>query len=597
MKIMKRKSIKSSGKLLLRKSIQPYLDTDISKYISHVFISIIIGLLAGGGAIVFHHVLYITRTFFRPDNFRAKYDIPVFFIVLIPVTGAILTSLLTWLYPSIAKEKGVISVIKAIIIRKGFIPLKETLFHFIAPIISIGTGAPLGPEGPSAKIGSGIGSYMSQLFRHKSNDVIMYTAAGGGAAISAVFNAPIAGVFFGIEVILLNDLKNRALSALIIAAVMADILSRTVLGNHKIFVIPSYSIGDLYTYPYYILLGVLCGIISIIYLNFSEFFKMLFNEKFKIHNPFLKLLPVALVFGFFLVYQYDLFGIGYIAINKVLQGQILPIQVLQLLILKVIFLALFLQAGAFGGSFAPALSIGTFLGYLMAVTSNMVFNTTLDPVAFALVGMGGVLAGINSIPLTSILLVFEVTSDYNFILPLMLVAIISHLAILYHRKGNEYTLALLDENIDVTKKGDLDIFRKMTVGSILQKDMNVVDYTAPFKEVVSIIIDAKYGDVFVVNRNKKLVGVITLKDVRQTLLDNDLCDLLIAGDLVIEIPPVDENDPVSLAIEKIREFNVENIPVVKSAANREFIGIINHRDIIETYYKTLDDISMSEFLL
>ncbi|HNX23993.1 MAG TPA: chloride channel protein [Spirochaetota bacterium] len=594
---MKRKSIKSSGKLLLRKSIQPYLDTDISKYISHVFISIIIGLLAGGGAIVFHHVLYITRTFFRPDNFRAKYDIPVFFIVLIPVTGAILTSLLTWLYPSIAKEKGVISVIKAIIIRKGFIPLKETLFHFIAPIISIGTGAPLGPEGPSAKIGSGIGSYMSQLFRHKSNDVIMYTAAGGGAAISAVFNAPIAGVFFGIEVILLNDLKNRALSALIIAAVMADILSRTVLGNHKIFVIPSYSIGDLYTYPYYILLGVLCGIISIIYLNFSEFFKMLFNEKFKIHNPFLKLLPVALVFGFFLVYQYDLFGIGYIAINKVLQGQILPIQVLQLLILKVIFLALFLQAGAFGGSFAPALSIGTFLGYLMAVTSNMVFNTTLDPVAFALVGMGGVLAGINSIPLTSILLVFEVTSDYNFILPLMLVAIISHLAILYHRKGNEYTLALLDENIDVTKKGDLDIFRKMTVGSILQKDMNVVDYTAPFKEVVSIIIDAKYGDVFVVNRNKKLVGVITLKDVRQTLLDNDLCDLLIAGDLVIEIPPVDENDPVSLAIEKIREFNVENIPVVKSAANREFIGIINHRDIIETYYKTLDDISMSEFLL
>jgi len=594
---MKNKSIKSTSKLLLKKSIQPYLETDISKYISHVLISIIIGLLAGGGAIVFHHILYITRTFFRPDNFRSKFDIPVFFIILIPVTGAVLTSLLSWLYPSIAKEKGVISVIKAIIIRKGFIPIKETLFHFIAPIISIGTGAPLGPEGPSAKIGSGIGSYMSQLFRHKSNDVIMYTAAGGGAAIAAVFNAPIAGVFFGIEVILLNDLKNRALSALIIAAVMADILSRTVLGNHKIFVIPSYTIGDLYTYPFYILLGILCGVISIIYLNFSEFFKVLFNDKLKIHNPFFKLLPVALIFGFFLVYQYDLFGIGYIAINKVLQGKILPLLVLQLLILKVIFLALFLQAGAFGGSFAPALSIGTFLGYLMAIASNMILGTNLDPTAFALVGMGGVLAGINSIPLTSILLVFEVTSDYNFILPLMLVAIISHLAILYHRKGNEYTLALLDENIDVTKKGDLDIFSKMTVGSILQEDMNVVDYAAPFKEVLSIIIDAKYGDVFVVNRNNQLVGVITLKDVRQTLLDNDLCDLLIAGDLVLDIPPVKENDPVSLAIEKIREYNVENIPVVKSDTNREFIGIINHRDIIETYYKKLDDISMSEFLL
>ncbi len=594
---MKKKSIKSSGKLLIKKSIKPYFDTDISKYISHVFMSIVIGLLAGGGAILFHHILYITRTFFRPDNFREKFAIPVFFIILIPVAGAIITSLLTWLYPSVAKEKGVISVIKAIIIKKGIIPIKETLFHFIAPIISIGTGAPLGPEGPSAKIGSGIGSYMSQLFRYKSNDVIMYTAAGGGAAIAAVFNAPIAGVFFGIEVILLNDLKNRALSALIIAAVMADILSRTVLGNHKIFIIPSYTIGDLYTYPFYILLGILCGVISIIYLNFSELFKFIFNEKLKIYNPFLRLLPVAFIFGFFLIYQYDLFGIGYIAINKVIQGQLLPVQVLQLLILKIIFLAMFLQAGAFGGSFAPALSIGTFLGYLMAISSNMILGTALDPTAFALVGMGGVLAGINSIPLTSILLVFEVTNDYNFILPLMLVAIISHLAILYHRKGNEYTLALLDENIDVTKKGDLDIFRKMTVSSILQKDMDVIDYNAPFKEVVSIIIDAKYGDVFVVNHDRQLVGVITLKDVRQTLLDNDLCDLLIAGDLAIDIPPVNENDPVSFAMQKISEYNVENIPVVKSSVNREFIGIINNRDIIETYYKTLDDISMSEFLL
>ncbi len=594
---MKQKSIKAKSQLLLRKRVRQYLDTDISKYISHVFISILIGLLAGGGAIIFHHVLYITRTFFRPNNFRAIFDIPVYLIILIPVTGGILTSLLTWLFPSTAREKGVISVIKAILVRKGFIPIKETLFHFIAPIISIGTGSPLGPEGPSAKIGSGIGSYLSQLFKHNTNDMIMYTAAGGGAAISAVFNAPIAGVFFGIEVILLNDLKNRALSALIIAAVMADILSRMVLGTHKIFIIPAYNIGDIYVYPFYILLGVLCGIIAIIYFKFSEFVKLLFDEKLKITNPFYKLLPVTFLFGFFLIYQYDLFGIGYIAINNVLHGDYLPLPLLTLLVLKIVFLALFLQAGAFGGSFAPALSIGTFLGYLMAIISNMVLGTSLDPVAFALVGMGGVLAGINSIPLTSILLVFEVTSDYNFILPLMLVAILSHLVILYYRKGSEYALALLDENIDVTKKGDLDIFSKMNVGSILQKDMDVVDYTTPFRDIIKIIMNAKYGDVFVTNRHNQLVGVITLKGVRQALLDNDLSDLLIAGDLVIDIPPVKVNDPVTLAIEKIREYNIENIPVVVSDEKSEFLGIVNHRDIIETYYKKLDDISMTEFLL
>ncbi len=581
----------------LKRSFKPYFDTTLSKYISHVLISIVIGFLAGAGAILFHHILYLTRTFFRPDNFRSKFDIPVYFVILIPITGAVICSLLTWLYPLIAKEKGVISVIKAIIMRKGVIPIKETAFHFVAPIISIGTGAPLGPEGPSAKIGSGIGSFMSQLSKYKSNDTIMYTAAGGGAAISAVFNAPIAGVFFGIEVILLNDLKNRALSALIIAAVIADLLSRTVLGNHKIFTITSYSIGDIYSFPFYILLGILCGVISISYFKLSEFFKMMFDEKLKITNPFLKLIPVALVFGVFLFYQYDLFGIGYIPINKVLQGKLTVIQILSLLILKTVFLALFLQAGAFGGSFAPALSIGTFLGYLMAIGINSISGMHLDPIAFALVGMGGVLSGINSIPLTSILLVFEMTSDYNFILPLMLSAIISHLVILYHRKGTEYSIALLDENIDVTKKGDLDIFGKMQIGSIIQNDMDVVDYKTPFREVVSVIMDARYGDVFVVNRKNQLVGVITLKDVRQALLNNDLTDLLIAGDLAVDIPPVVITDPVSLAINKIKEYNIENIPVVVSCETMEFAGIVNNRDMIEKYYNTLDDISMSEFLL
>jgi len=587
----------SINQQLLKKITRGYTETDISKYVTHVLISVIIGLLAGAGAIVFHKMLHVTRIFFEPDNFKAAYNVPVFFIILIPVAGGIICSLMTWFFPQIAREKGVISVIKSIIIRKGLIPFKETLFHFIAPVISIGTGAPLGPEGPSAKIGSGIGSFMSQIFRHRSNDMIMYTAAGGGAAISAVFNAPIAGVFFGIEVILLNDLKNRALSALIIAAVMADILSRTVLGNERIFTIPEYYGGDIFTYPYYILLGVLCGIISVFYFKLSEKIKHMLNEKLKIHNPFIRLLPVTLVFGIALLYNYDLFGIGYDAINTVLGGHIDPFQVFLLMVLKIVFLALFLQAGAFGGSFAPALSIGAFLGFSAAHGANMFLGTSLDTTAFALVGMGGVMAGINSIPLTAIFLVFEVTHDYRFILPLMLSSIIAYLAILYYRKGSEYSIALMDENIDVTKKGDLDIFGKMTIGAIIQKDMDVVDFRTPLKVLVNIIIDAKYGDVFVTDRHNRYLGVITLKDVRRALLDNDLAELLIAGDLAVKIPAVTGDAPVSLAIKRIREFNIENIPVIVSQKNHELAGIITHRDIIETYYKTLDDIAMSEFLL
>jgi CIC family chloride channel protein len=503
---------------------------------------------------------------------------------------------MTKLSPEIAKEKGVLSVIKAVIIRKGVIPIRETLFHLVAPIISIGTGAPLGPEGPSAKIGGGIGSFMSQIFRLSSNDMIMYTSAGGGAAISAVFNAPIAGVFFGIEVILLNDLKNRALSALIIASVVADILSRAVLGNKKIFDIPAYHMGELESYPYYLALGIFCGLTAMMYFKFSEKFKILFSDKLKLYNPFFRLLPATVIFGFCLIWNYELFGIGYSTISKVLHNSIEIPELTMLFALKIIFLAMFVQAGAYGGTFAPSLSIGAFLGYIFAVTVNGYMPVVLDPVAFALVGMGGVLAGINSIPLTSILLVFEVTGDYKFILPLMLVSIISYLVIIYYRRGSEYTLALMDENIHVTKKGDLDILGKITVGSILKNDMDVADFRTPFRELVRIIINSKYGDIFVVDDQKKLSGVITLKDVRHAIVDNDLADLLIASDIAVKVPAVNIFDPVADALIKLKEYELEIIPVVSGENNDVFEGIITHKDIIETYFEVIEDISMSEHL-
>lgn len=576
--------------------ISSYLDSDIFKYIYHVLISVVLGILAGSGGILFHYLLDRMREFFEPNSISRNYNINPFFIILIPVAGGLVCSLMTRLAPDIAKEKGVLSVIKAVIIRKGFISIRETFFHLVAPIISIGTGAPLGPEGPAAKIGGGIGSFMSQIFRLSSNDMIMYTSAGGGAAISAVFNAPIAGVFFGIEVILLNDLKNRALSALIIASVVADILSRAVLGNKKIFDIPAYHMGDLESYPYYLALGIFCGLTAMIYFKFSENFKILFNDKLKLYNPFLRLLPATVIFGFVLIWNYELFGIGYSTISRVLHNGIEIPDLTMLFVLKIVFLAMFVQAGAYGGTFAPSLSIGAFLGYIFAVTVNGYLPVVLDPVAFALVGMGGVLAGVNSIPLTSILLVFEVTGDYKFILPLMLVSIISYLVIIYYRRGSEYTLALMDENIDVTKKGDLDILGKINVGSLLKKDMDVADFRTPFRELVRIIINSKYGDIFIVDDRSRLVGIITLKDVRHAILDNDLADLLIASDIAVKVPAVSIYDPVTDALMKLKEYELEIVPVVSGDSDDIFEGIITHKDIIETYFEMIENISMSEHL-
>jgi len=573
-----------------------YLESEIFRYITHILLSILLGLLAGGGAILFHFLLEHMRFIFKGQSLKLFTNTPDLFIFFIPLLGGIITSFMTLFLPEIAARKGILTVIKSIILKKGFIPVKETIFHLFAPIISIGTGAPLGPEGPAAKIGSGIGSYMSQVLNLSKDDMIMYTTAGAGAAISAAFNAPIAGVFFGIEVILLNDLRNRALSALIISSVVADILSRAYLGNARVFAIPHYNVGDIYSYPFYIGLAVLCGITALMYFKLSDSFGFLLNVKLKIFNPFLRLLPIAILFGFALLWYDELFGIGYNLINSIISGQLEFQDLIVILGLKLIFLVLFIQAGAFGGTFAPSLSIGALLGYAYAVFMNILFGIHLDPTAFALVGMGGVLSGINCIPLTSILLVFEVTSDYKFILPLMLASIISYLVIIYFKKGNIYTIALMHENIDMSKRGELDILSKINAGVILRKDMDVVDYRMPFKELLRIIINAKYGDVFVVDRDKKLMGIITLKDVRQALMNNDLVELLIAHDLIVQVPVIKESDPLTLAISKIKQMDIENIPVVSDESDDYLIGIITYKDIMQSYNKMLDEADHSEHL-
>ncbi|MDY6825272.1 MAG: chloride channel protein [Thermodesulfobacteriota bacterium] len=572
-----------------------YLSSDITRYVMQIILAILIGVLAGFGAIFFHHVVEAMRLFFEPDHLARLFDTRFNLIFLVPVAGGLIIAAATYFSPIIAKEKGVESVIKALIIRNGFIPFKTTLFHMSTAILSIGTGAPLGPEGPVAKIGSGIGSSMSQWLRLNRQNMKIYTAAGAGAAISAVFNAPIAGVFFGIEVILLNDLRNEALSFLIIASVVADILSRAVLGNETIFSIPDYTLISFTDYPWFLILAIFCGILTITYFSISKFVKNLFDNVLRLHNPFLRLLPVSLIFGFVLLRFDELFGIGYTTMNQVLNHEFALGTVTCLLLLRILFLALFLYAGAYGGKFAPALAIGVMFGYVFAGFMNYIFGTSLDPTAFALVGMGGMLAGINSIPLTSMLLVFELTRDYRIILPLMLASIISYLVVIYVYKRTVYAHALLKEGIDVNVMGEVDILGKIKVAELMVKEVETVSYRMPFQQLLQRLLHSSYGEVCVIDDDNRLMGVISLKAVRQALITHELVDLLIAGDLVMPIPAVTQNDPVSKALKNIEALDIENIPVIGKDTTR-IEGILRYPDIIHAYNTLLEEWETDKFL-
>ena len=574
-----------------------YLKSDISRYIAHIIFSLILGLFAGFASVVFYYLLNTAGRYLDPVNATSKDGVSPVIIFIIPVIGGLIVATMTRVFPALAREKGVVNVIKAVIINNGLIPLKVTVFHLFAPIISMGFGAPLGPEGPAAKIGSGMGSFMSQIFRLNQRDMRMYTAAGAGAAIAAVFNAPIAGVFFGIEVILLNDLKNQALSALIISSVVADILSRALLGNHHIFHIPVYNTGSVWDFPFFLGLGILCGVCSLGFFAARGFFADILDRKLRWKNPYMRLIPVTVIFGLVLIKYHHLFGIGYNSINEVLNGRVAVTTLVVLLLLRLVFMALFLEAGAYGGTFAPSLVLGVFLGYSFASIMNYFFNTSLDPVTFALVGMGGVLAGVNSIPLTAILLVFEVTNDYHFILPLMFVSIIAYLSMIYVHKETVYSKELRKTGIDVSRRGEVDLLGKIKVQDLKKTDFEAISYRTPFRDLLQILMGSLSGDVFVVNDKNQLVGVVSLKEVRQAIVSKDLVDLLIAGDITVPVPVVTEEDQVSVAIKKIETYDIESIPVVKSETEQFITGVLTHQDILAAYNTMLNACEIDQFIV
>ncbi len=574
-----------------------YFSSEMAHYVYLIVLSTLLGAFAGLAAIVFNYLLDATRRFFAPENFTALLGLNRNLVIMIPLVGALIIAGASRLFPKLSKDRSVTAIIKSILLRNGYIPISKTVFHFFASIITIGTGAPLGPEAPAAKMGSGLGSAMSQLLGLGKKDMRMFTAAGAGAAISAIFNAPIAGVFFGIEVVLLSDLKNQSLSALIISSVVADIISRSVQVGHQAILIPHYNPGGPKDLFFFFAIGILCGITALTFHGVKRKIKVLIDEKLAIQNEFKKLVPLSIVFGFVITKYYSLFGIGYNTLGEVVSGRFNLADLVILLCLNIFFVALYVSAGGFGGTFAPALVMGIMLGYAFALALNAFFDFTLDPVTFALIAMGGVLSGINSIPLTAIMLVFETTGDYKFILPLMLVSIISYLVTIYYNKGTVYAVELLEEGIDVSKRREVDLLGKIHVADIMDRDYSCVKYETPFKNLVDVLLASQHGSVVVVNKNNHPLGIISLNDIKTILLSQDLVDLLIAGDIYSETETVSVGARVSDALISMEKQNLEILPVMDKRGNGIMVGLLTYQRIIQAYNRLLEEWETDQFML
>jgi len=248
-------------------------------YTFFIFFAVIIGAAAGLAAVFFHNSIEFFNTVFFEQTTEGLFFLGTAAVILLPAIGMLIQSVMIALARDTSRKKGVSEVIKATALRGGYIPFRTTLFHFFAPVICIGSGGTVGPEGPAAQLGGGVASKIGNFIGLSDSRRRIFTAAGAGAAIAAIFNTPLGGVFFALEIVMLNDFHTPTFSALIVASVTASAISRIFLGNESIFLFQTPEIGGYSNLYLYAILGLFAGLISILFIRYSNVIEHTFRKK------------------------------------------------------------------------------------------------------------------------------------------------------------------------------------------------------------------------------------------------------------------------------------------------------------------------------
>ncbi len=566
-----------------------------AKLTEHTFmiiVAIIIGILAGFAAIGIRFMIEeISHLSFAGEGSLLQniIDSPWYIKLSIPVIGGIIVGPLIYFFAPEAKGHGVPEVMQAILLKGGRIRPRVAFIKAIASAITIGTGGSVGREGPIIQIGSSLGSTVGQFFKIPSKRLKTLVGCGAAAGIAAAFNAPIAGALFAVEIILM-DFAVAQFSPIVISSVMATVISHYFEGNFAAFKVAEYAYKTPYEIGFYFILGALAGLTSFLFIKALYFSEDFFDNKFKFPE-YLKPVIGGIGIGVVALIFPEVMGVGYDSINEALQGNMLWEAALALVFIKIFATSLTLGSGGSGGIFAPSLFMGAMLGGFFGHFVNALFpDITAGPGAYALVAMGGLVAGTTRAPITAIIIVFELTNDYNIILPLMITCIISMILSAKLSRESIYTLKLLLRNINLSEGTETNVMESLFVKEVYDEKFDSINVSDNFSKIVNKVIRGKAIDYPVVNNKGLITGMLSMYDIKDHLFEKDsLSNLLIANDLAshhYECVAIDDNCQTTL--DKISRYGLEGLPVVEAFNSRKIVGMVWRNDIQDAYQKEIE---------
>jgi CIC family chloride channel protein len=573
------------------------------RYLSgHRFLYVLaafVGLGAGLAAVIIKNLVHFIREALQ-NGFQGEYS--QYYIFILPVVGITLTVLFIKYINKRPVGHGIPGVLFSISKNNGIIRSHNLYSSIITSALTVGFGGSVGLEGPTVATGGAVGSNIGRALKLNYKEVALLISCASAGALSAIFKAPIAGIVFALEVIML-DLTMWAVIPLLIASATAALTSYLFLGQNVLYQFNLTEKFDMGQIHWYLLLGAMLGLLSVYFTKSYIWISSIF-EKFE--SRWKRLLVAGGILGVIILIFPPLYGEGYEVVNQELRGEylhlfensffegwqqsfgLMAVFILLIIAVKVVATTLTFSAGGIGGIFAPTLFIGANTGLLFGLVLNQV-GIDVSVSNMALVGMAGMIAGVVHAPLTAIFLIAEITGGYELFLPLMLASTIAYGTARYFVKNSVYTVQLAQRGELMTHHKDRNILLMMKVSELIETNFKTVNPENTLRDLVQVITKSSRNIYPVVDDQNYLKGIVKLDDIRHIMFNQDMYDNTLVSNLM-HTPEwtIQSSDQMEEVARQFSESGRYNLPVLRDG---KYLGFVSRARVFSSYREMLKNFS------
>ncbi len=520
-------------------------------------------------------------------------EVPNWRVVAALALGGVVIGLIIWLGRQSASGEGMSSLIEAVALHGGRIPPRPVLINALAAIVTVGSGGSLGREGPMIRLGAMIGSWTGGRLRVPAHRIKILIGCGAASGLAATYNIPIGGALFAMEVIL-GNFALEIFGPIVVSSVIATVIARSLTGNVPLYAAPGFALVSGWELLLYVGLGIVGALASVVFVIGIRQGRQLFRGMRWIPRPFHPVLGLTLV-GLIGLYLPHVLGGGYRTINLALTGQLkLPGQLglpegftiaflLGLALVKLVATALTTGSGGSGGLFTPSLLFGALVGGAYGFWMHSLWPEIASSYgAYAAVGMAAVMAGTSHAPISAILILFEFTGNYDLILPLMVAAIISSLLSRRLRRYSIYTEPLHRKGVELPWRMEEAVLAGLKAEDLARLDPETLEPGTHYADLVEKFLATRRQRLFVVDSQQKLLGAVSLHDIKHALENPGILTAVVAHDLMVPVGDViQQGERLHRATEIFAKSDFERLPVVGAAGT--FLGVLAKRDLLAVY--------------